>query len=835
MGPSQRLDVSVVLPTFNESASLPVLVPRIAAALSQAGLDGEIIVVDDNSPDGTADVARELAGRYPVRVLKRTDERGLATAVLRGFAMSEAEVVVVMDADGSHPVEALGNMVRLILTDKAQLVVGSRHVPGGGSKDWPLFSRFKSRFAASLTLGLTSMTDPTTGFMAIRRSLLPGLALDPVGWKIVLEIVVKASPVRLAEVPIVFTDREHGESKQSVGVLMEYFKHLYKLYKFRFPALVEFLKFCLVGGFGLVVDLSIVSLLKELGNVDTRLCQVFGFAAAVTFNYAVNRRFSFEGARETPVFSSYFAYLGANLVGLTLRMLVIHALMGATALDQGRGYLLLSVIGIVIATLVNFFGVKYFAFAKPRPSEGEAPELVRPSMDPGAGDRRLPRPGVAASVALLACAALMAGSALSSAPRTHDEQVNLTMADNMRRGFDGVVHPATISDFAGDWQRDALPALGNTPVYPLLLALFAPGGERGLDLLGALILGLALLGVYAAVAPVSGSAARVGVLITASSPWLLTRFALREFEPLLAALGALAFAALIRAKGRRATLWAGGAGALLGLGFAVKMWLVLPALFAALGFLLARVSTAPEAQRRRLPALAGALIAGFVLLGSAHLVFVALVAPRDLGAWLEWVYLGLFSGRGVSAAKLSASSEHTSSWAYLLWLIRDHGAFLVPLALGLPSLTRRLGTLQRAWFTGVGFALLALVPLSVPAGKEPLYMLPALPFLYGFVALAITAPDYTPARFSRIDRAAAKFSLLLAALLLAYWAVALGGAAHYARLAPLLHLAHVALWTAPSFRVLRQRPVKPVLAGCALVSLALAITLLCASPGPFDS
>ena len=214
---------------------------------------------------------------------------------------------------------------------------------------------------------------------------------------------------------------------------------------------------------------------------------------------------------------------------------------------------------------------------------------------------------------------------------------------------------------------------------------------------------------------------------------------------------------------------------------------------------------------------------------------MALVSPRDLGAWLEWVYLGLFSGRGVSAVKLSASSGQTSAWAYLLWLIRDHGAFLVPLALGLPSLTRRLGTLQRAWFTGVGFALLALVPLSVPAGKEPLYMLPALPFLYGFVALTITAPDYTPARYARVDRASAKFSLLIAALLIAYWAVGAAGAQGGARLVPLLHLAHVALWTAPSFRVLSQKPVKPVLAACALLSLGLAVALLCASPVAFDS
>ncbi len=226
--------VSVVLPTFNESESLPVIVPRICDALQGAGIEAEVIVVDDDSPDGTARVAGSLAGRYPVRVLKRKDERGLATAVMAGFAMSKAPVLVVMDADGSHPVEALPGMVEIIRDDRADIVVGSRHVPGGGSRDWPLASRLKSRLAAVAALGLTPMTDPTTGFMAVRRQTVQGLDLDPVGWKIVLEVVVKARGARLAEVPIIFADRELGSSKQSLRVAWQYLKHCLRLYRDRY-------------------------------------------------------------------------------------------------------------------------------------------------------------------------------------------------------------------------------------------------------------------------------------------------------------------------------------------------------------------------------------------------------------------------------------------------------------------------------------------------------------------------------------------------------------------------------------------------------------------------
>jgi dolichol-phosphate mannosyltransferase len=166
-------------------------------------------------------------------VIRRVDERGLASAVMRGFEESRATVCVVMDADGSHPVSALPTMVEIIRDGRADIVVGSRHVPGGGSRDWPWLSRFKSRLAASFARGLTRMTDPTTGYMAVRRSLLDGLELDPVGWKIVLEVVVKAESARMVEVPIIFADRELDESKQSLRVAGEYFEHCLKLYRFR--------------------------------------------------------------------------------------------------------------------------------------------------------------------------------------------------------------------------------------------------------------------------------------------------------------------------------------------------------------------------------------------------------------------------------------------------------------------------------------------------------------------------------------------------------------------------------------------------------------------------
>ena len=363
-----QLDVSVVLPTYNESESLPRIIPRIVAALRGAGLSPEVIVVDDNSPDGTAEVARGLASEHPVRTIHRTTERGLATAVLAGFAASEATVCVVMDADGSHPVEALGEMVRVVRDGHADIAVGSRHVPGGGSRDWPLISRVKSRLAALPTRALTHLTDPTSGFMAVRRTLLDRLALDPVGWKIVLEVVVKAHPARVVEVPIVFADREAGVSKQSLRVALQYARHLEKLYAHRYPTLVEFARFCTVGLIGMAVDLTTVAALKETLALDTRVCAVGGFAVAVTSNYAINRRWTFPGAHHVSLVRSYPIYVGANLAGFGVRLLTVHILIEFLALDHGYGYLITNFTGILLGTLFNYAGAKFVAFRRARAS-----------------------------------------------------------------------------------------------------------------------------------------------------------------------------------------------------------------------------------------------------------------------------------------------------------------------------------------------------------------------------------------------------------------------------------------------------------------------------------
>lgn len=223
-------DVSIVIPTYNERGRLAELMQAVFGAAAAASIDLEVVIVDDNSPDGTGVVADELAQTYRMTIVHRAGKLGLGTAVVEGFAVATADTFGVMDADFSHPPSLVPKMLAAFRATGADVLVASRYVPGGTTPDWPFKRRLLSRLGCLLARGLSPIRDAASGFFLVRRSFARGVAIKAGGFKICLELIVRGAPRSLVELPYRFDDRELGESKMSVREASGYLYQLRDLY-----------------------------------------------------------------------------------------------------------------------------------------------------------------------------------------------------------------------------------------------------------------------------------------------------------------------------------------------------------------------------------------------------------------------------------------------------------------------------------------------------------------------------------------------------------------------------------------------------------------------------
>ena len=228
------MDITLVIPTYNEAENVPILLENVYSVFREHGLDGHVTIVDDNSPDGTWKVAEGLSGKYEgLEVIRRMSERGLSSAVLEGFRNSESAILGVMDADLSHPAESIPAIVAPIISGDAEISIGSRYVSEGGIEDWPARRKISSRLATLAVRGLTSVKDPMSGFFFLKREVIKDAKLNPLGFKIALEILVRGKYDKVVEIPITFRDRLYGETKLGSGVIVDYLLHVMKLYAYK--------------------------------------------------------------------------------------------------------------------------------------------------------------------------------------------------------------------------------------------------------------------------------------------------------------------------------------------------------------------------------------------------------------------------------------------------------------------------------------------------------------------------------------------------------------------------------------------------------------------------
>lgn len=309
--------VSIIIPTYNERDNIVPLVERISNTLNHRN-NYEIVFVDDNSGDGTAQTISGLQSKYPVSVIVRKNERGLSSAVVRGLKSTKSEFVAVMDADLQHPPEVLAQMFKELETH--DLVVASRYCPGGSPGAWKKTRKIISTGANLLALPLVPrIKDRMSGFFGFKRSTVDLSSLNALGWKIGLEIMTRGNYDAVAEIPYTFEPRSRGSSKLSRRIIWQYLEQLVRLYMDKY----RILNFMVVGGIGYAVNLlTYWPLTLVFKNEVSFLGQnfylppfVISSFIAIVCNYTLNKLWTFRGWGEQKLGGlRYFSMAAATLL-----------------------------------------------------------------------------------------------------------------------------------------------------------------------------------------------------------------------------------------------------------------------------------------------------------------------------------------------------------------------------------------------------------------------------------------------------------------------------------------------------------------------------------------
>jgi dolichol-phosphate mannosyltransferase len=358
---ADSLLLSLVIPTYNEGENIETLIDKIDTTLASVlPGDYEIIVVDDDSPDGTWEKALSLKSRYPnLRVMRRTEERGLSTAVIRGWQAARGEVFGVIDGDLQHPPEVLANLWQEVAAG-ADMAVASRHVEGGGVSNWSVLRRILSRGAQVLGLivlpeVLGRVSDPMSGYFMVLRRAVAGVQLDPVGYKILIEVLARGRIGTIRESGYVFQERTHGESKVNRAQYFDYLRHIFRLRVSLLP-IKRFARFALVGLSGVAVDMGLFYLLRGVFGLGLTRSAALSAEVAIINNFIWNELWTFgdiaRGQGTNP--QRLRRFMKFNLIclfGLLLNLAILNTLYNVFGINEYYA----KVIAIAIVTSWNFW------------------------------------------------------------------------------------------------------------------------------------------------------------------------------------------------------------------------------------------------------------------------------------------------------------------------------------------------------------------------------------------------------------------------------------------------------------------------------------------------
>ena len=350
----------IVLPTYNEAENIEKLIVKIfSEAKTINGWKINILVVDDKSPDGTGKIVKKLKKKFDLLHLLEGDKQGLGVAYIRGFKYAMAKIkpdaLFEMDADFSHPPKLIASFLKGI-DEGYDFIIGSRYIPGGATPDWNFSRKLISgggNFFARVVAGLMEIHDCTSGFRCISSKLIKKIDLDKLGAKgysfqMNLLYEAKVSGAKFKEVPLVFPDRTKGKSKMKSSDIIEFFFNSFRL---RLRTWEKLIKFCIVGGTGVIVNTGILALLKEIVHIDYRIASIFAIELAIVWNFFLNDAWTFKkSTNKSNTFTKMMKFHGVSIVGAIINWGVLVLLTDLAHIF----YIISNLIGIIVATAWNY-------------------------------------------------------------------------------------------------------------------------------------------------------------------------------------------------------------------------------------------------------------------------------------------------------------------------------------------------------------------------------------------------------------------------------------------------------------------------------------------------
>ena len=371
--------VSIIIPTYNESQNIINILKSIGSNLPK-NLLTQAIIVDDNSPDGTGKIVEDYMknlkkmANYTIEVIHRKAKDGLGSAILNGIQHAKGDTIVVMDSDFSHPPQIIPKLIESVKKYQFDIAVASRYIKGGNIQGWSLKRKLMSKFATLIAkkgLGIDAK-DPMSGFFAFKKNILNGLNIDAIGYKILLEILVKTKNVTITEIPYTFQDREFGSSKLNFKTILDYYKSVWKLYRYGKPlekqekrSSVKFLskaaRFYTVGASGFVVN-YVISLLFAGGISDMWYLHatIIGITASITTNFILNKAWTFSDRdfRIKKTLTQYGKFIMFSSLGALVQLGMVYFLVDNIQVS----YPLALILAVMTAAFGNFVLNKKWTF-----------------------------------------------------------------------------------------------------------------------------------------------------------------------------------------------------------------------------------------------------------------------------------------------------------------------------------------------------------------------------------------------------------------------------------------------------------------------------------------